>query len=94
MVIALTGFSFDGNTENGGVVVKLGIYRVQGAWIAKKNVRKSWRDGEGCIKYDGKIMCEKGDTYMVDCTVTVADAGTLDAQNLFLKYLFKEYILP
>ena len=41
MVIALTGFSFDGNTENGGVGVKLGVYRVQGAQLVKKTARKT-----------------------------------------------------
>ena len=40
MMVALTGFAFDGNTENGGVGVKLGIYSVQGTQISKKTVRK------------------------------------------------------
>ena len=31
---------------------------------------------------------------MVDCTVTGADAGTLDAPKFSLKYLSKEHILP
>ena len=39
MAVALTGFAFDGNTENVEVGAKLGIYRVQGAQIAKKTVR-------------------------------------------------------
>ena len=46
MTVSLTGFAFDGNTENGGVDVKLGIYRVQGARIAKKTVRKNCQDRE------------------------------------------------
>ena len=29
MEVALTRFAFDGNMENGGVGIKLGIYRVQ-----------------------------------------------------------------
>ena len=66
MAIALAGFAFDGKMQNGGVGVNLGIYRVQGAQILKKTVGKSRRDREGKIKYDGEIMREKGDAYMVD----------------------------
>ena len=47
MTVSLTGFSFDGKTENGGVDVKIGIYRVQVSRIAKKTVRNFCRDGEG-----------------------------------------------
>ena len=46
--------------------VNLGIYSMQGAQILKKTVGKSRRDREGKIKYDGEIMREKGDAYMVD----------------------------
>ena len=94
MVVALTGFAFDGNTENGGVGVKAGIYRVQGSRIAKKTVREICRDGEGKIKYDGEIMREKDDAYLVDCTVIGVDAGTSDAQKFSLKSLFEEHISP
>ena len=94
MAVALTGFAFDGNMENGGVGVKVGIYRVQGARISKKTVREIFRDGEGKIKYGGEIMCDKYDTYMVDCTVTGTDASTLDAPKFSLKYLFEEHIFP
>ena len=94
MDVALKVFAFDGNTDNIGVGVKLGIYRVQGARIAKKTVRKICRDGEGKIKYDDEIMCEKFDAYMMDCTVTGSDAGTLDALKFSLKYLFEEHIFP
>ena len=90
----MTGFVFDGNMENGVVGVKLGIYRVQGARIAKKTVKKIRRDGKGKIKYDGEIMHEKGDAYMVDCTVTGLYAGTSDAPKFSLKYLFGEHIFP
>ena len=94
MVVSLKGFTFDGEMDNGGVGVKLGIYRVQGARIAKKTVRKSRCDGEGKIKYDGEIMREKSNAYIVDCTVTGSDAGTSNAPKLSLKYLFKYHIFP
>ena len=93
-VVALKNFSFDGNMDNVGVVVKLIIYRVQGAWIVKKTVRKSWRDREGHIKYNGEIMRKKVGAYMVDCTVTGADYGTSDEPKFSLKYMFEEQIFP
>ena len=79
MAVAFTCFSFDGNMDNVGVVVKLGVYPVQEARIAKKTVRKIRRDGEVKIKYNGEIMCDKVYSYMVDCTVTGLDSGTSDA---------------
>ena len=94
MAVALTGFAFDGNMENGVVGVKLGIYRVQGAQLAKKTVRKIRRDGEGKIKYNGEIMRKKGDAYMVNCTVKGADTGTSDAPKFSLKYMFEEHTFP
>ena len=89
MAFALTGFAFYGNTENGGVGVKIGIYHVQGAQVANKTARKSRRDGEGRIKYDGEIISEKVYVYMVDCTMTGENAGTLDTPKLSFKCLFK-----
>ena len=94
MAVALSGFAFDGNMENGGVGVNLGIYRVQGARIVKKTVRKSCRDGEGKIKYNGEIVHEKDYTYMVYCTATGSYAGTSDAPKFSLKSLFEEHIFP
>ena len=47
---------------------------MQGLQIAKKTLRESGCDGEVEIKYDGENMCEKGNAYMVDCTVRVVDA--------------------
>ena len=73
--------------------VKLGIYCVQGVIIGKKTVRKSQRDGEGEIKYDGEIIRKKGDAYMVDFIVTGADSRTYNAPNLSLKSMFEEYIV-
>ena len=62
--------------------------------IMKMTVRKSCRDREGKVKYYGEIMHEKGDVYMVDCTVTGEDAGTSYAPKFSLKYLFEEHIFP
>ena len=94
MAVAFPGFSFDGNMENVGVGVKIGIYCVKGAWIPKKTVRKSCRDGEGKIKYNGEIMRDKFDAYMVNCTVKGADTGTSDAPKFSLKSLFEYHTSP
>ena len=94
MAVSLTIFSFDGNMDIGGVGVKVGIYRVQGARIMKKNVRKSRRDGEGKIKYDGEIMRKKSDRYMVDFTVTGSYDVTSDAPKFSLKSLFDYHTPP
>jgi hypothetical protein len=69
MAVAFTAFTFDQSAENGGEGVKLGFYRVQGARVAKKNVKKSRRDKNGNIKYDGEIVRQKGDAYLFDCNV-------------------------
>ena len=39
-------------------------------------------------------MCEKGDAYMADCTVTGVYDRTSDAPKFSLKYLFEGQILP
>ncbi len=36
MAVAITGYAFDGSPANGGDGLKIGIYRVQAARIAKK----------------------------------------------------------
>ena len=77
----MTGFSFEGSMDNGGVGVNLSVYHVQGVRITKKTAGKSRCDGEGRIKYDGEIMRNKGDDYMVDCTMTGADTITPDEKD-------------
>lgn len=47
MVVAFTAYAFDSNIENGGHGLKLGLFRVQGARVAKKLVRKSRRTDDG-----------------------------------------------
>jgi hypothetical protein len=59
--------------------LKLGFFCVQLARVAAKRVRKSWRDEFGQLWYDGEVLREKGDIYLVDSTVTGSDAGTCRA---------------
>lgn len=94
MVAAFTAYAFKGNPENGGDGVKIGIFRVQGARIAKKDVRESRRDEDGKLKYDGKIVRMKGDAYLVDCNVTGSDEGTSDKPKFALLALYRDHVFP
>lgn len=77
-VVACTVFAFDRNPENGGVSAKIGMWQCQAAQIAKRGIKESRLDEEGNFKYDGAIICKKGDAYMVDCNVIGADKDTSD----------------
>lgn len=92
MVVAVTAYAFDSNVENGGDGLKLGLFRVQGARVAKMLVRKSRRTEEGRIKRDGNIVRRKGDVYLVDCTVTGSNSGTSSDPKFSLKELFEEVV--
>ena len=78
MVIAVTGFAFKESMKNGGHVVKIMMHRVQGACLAKKRVREGQKTPGGQQVYDGIVLWEKEDLYMVDCNVTGSNAGTSD----------------
>jgi len=94
MALAVTAYAFDGNVNNGGDGLKLGLWRVQVARIAKRQQRASSKTAEGRTKYDGEILREKGDTYLVDCTVTGSNEGTSDEPKFLLKLIFETVIFP
>jgi hypothetical protein len=94
MTVALTGFAFEDCMENGGIGVKVGFYRVQGARIAKKRVRQSRRTDDGRLVYDGPMIQENDDVYMVDCNVTGSDSGTSDSPKFDLVSLFSDTVFP
>jgi hypothetical protein len=80
MAVAFTGYTVDDHhVRNGGDGLKLGFFRVQPAQVAAKWVRKSWQDEFRQLRYDGEVLREKGDMYLVDSTVTGSDAGTCRA---------------
>ena len=57
-----------------------GFCRVQeGARILKHSVRKSRRDENSNLKYNGKTVRKKDELHLVDCNVTGSDSGTSDA---------------
>jgi hypothetical protein len=65
--LAFTGCAFDGDYEEGGHGLELGLFRCNGARVAKKTVKESRRDDNNNLKYDGSIVREKGNVYFVDC---------------------------
>ena len=50
MLTAFSGFAFEDSMENGGEVVKLGIFRAQSYKVAKKLVRESVRQADGLMR--------------------------------------------
>ena len=94
MVIAVTGFAFKESMENGGHGVKIMMHRVQGARLAKKRVRAGRKTPGGQQVYDGIVLREKGDVYMVDCNVTGSDASTSDKPKFSLgDFLSTRFVL-
>ena len=49
---------------------------------------------QGNLHYDGKVLREKGDVYMVDCNVTGSDPGTASDPKFPLKDLFQYTLFP
>ena len=49
MAVAFTAYAFDANVENGGHGIKIGLYRVQAARVAQRDVGESRHDENGSI---------------------------------------------
>jgi hypothetical protein len=92
MAVAFTAFAFDESIEDGGRGVKLGFYRVQEARAARKLVKKNRRDENG--RYDGGIIRDEGDTYLIDGNVAGSDEWTWDKPKFCLSTLFQNHIFP
>ena len=94
MDVAFMAYAFDLNVENGSDGAKIGCFHIQGACIAKRDVRQSHKTNNGKTHYDGPIVCNKGDAYLIDCNVTGLDEGTSDKPNFSLLALFRENVFP
>ena len=94
MLVAVTGYEFNGDIDEGGDGLKLGIYRVQVARVAQKMQRAASRNNDGKLKYGGEILRLKGDCYMVDSTVTGSNEGTSNEPKFSLKSLFLRTLFP
>jgi hypothetical protein len=93
MVVAVTGYAFDGAVENGGHGLKLGMWRVQAARVAKRRQREATREPDtGKLRYNGDVVREKGDCYLIDTTVTGSDEGTSESPKFSLKALFEQHL--
>jgi hypothetical protein len=72
-----------------------GFWRVQeGARISKHSVRKSRRDENSNLKYNGNTVRKKDELHLVDCNVAGSDSGTSDAPKYALLDLFRDIISP
>ncbi len=68
------------------------VQRIVSDALAKKQVRQSRRTTDGKLKYDGPIIRNAGDAYMIDCNVTGTDEGTSDQPKFALLRLFMDHI--
>ena len=94
MCVAFTAYGYDSSFKNGGKGVKLGFYCMQGARVAKKQVKQRSHDENGSIHFDGEIIREKGDAYLIDCNVTGSDEETSDHSKFSLMSLFRDHVFP
>lgn len=94
MCIAITGYAFKNLMENGGDSLKLGFHRCEAAKIVKRQVRACRTTEDGKRRFNGQVIREKGETYMVDCNVTGADDGTSDNPKFALLSLFCDGLFP
>jgi hypothetical protein len=94
MAVTMTGYAFDGSPANGGDGLKIGIYRVQAARIAKKEQRQSDRNAVGILRYNGPILRRKGDYYFVNVNVTVSVEGTSNKPKFTLISLLEKTVFP
>ena len=93
MGICTLGFAFVDNVENGGTGIKIDLSRCQSNKVAGRKQRAARRDQEtGRIVYDGEILRQKGDLYLVDCNVTGSTCGTSDDPKFALLSYFHELV--
>ena len=94
LAVAFTAFAFDSSVKNGGHGVKIGLYGVQAARVAQRDVRESRLDENGSRGCDGDVFRMRGDAYLVDCNVTGSDEGTSNNPKFSLLALFRDQVFP
>ena len=94
MTVTFMAYAFNYNVENGSNRMKIGIFHIQGACIAKRDVRQSHKTNDSKTCYNGSIACNKGDAYLIDCNMTGLDEGTSDKPKFSLMALFREKLFP
>ena len=94
MVHATVGFAFDGTPESGGDGIKISLDRCMCARVALKQQRKSTRDADGKLHYDGDVIRDKGDIYQVAGNVTGSSQGTSTNPKYALRDLWQHRSRP
>jgi hypothetical protein len=80
MAHATVGFCFEGNPENGGEGLLIGLNRCQAFKVAQKAY--------------GGVKIVKGDCLLTDCNVTGTDVGSPDKPKFALRALWEYGLLP
>jgi hypothetical protein len=83
MAHATVGYLFNGNPENGGEGLLLGLNRCQAFKVAQRSYK-----GKGGSKVT------KGGCLLTDCNVTGTDTGTPDKPKFALRQLWEYSLLP
>ena len=96
MMVAFVGFAFHGCIESGGTGIKLGLYRAERPRVClKKGGVRERRDlPDGTYKFDGAVVREYEEAYMIDCAVTGSARGTPSSPKFDLLTLFKDRVFP
>ena len=93
MGIAVVGYAFDGTPDNGGIGVKIAFTRAQAAKIASKiQPAASGVNANGNTVFQGEILRNVNDKYMVDVCVTGSNSGTTDNPKFALLPFFQSEI--
>ena len=93
MGVAFVCFAFEDCIENGGVAMKLEFLRAQSHKVAERQVREGSRnDVTGRMEYNGDIVRNRDDTYLVDCCVTGSNEGSADNPKFPLLNAFRDNI--
>jgi hypothetical protein len=83
MAHATVGYLFNGDPENGGEGLLIGLNRCQAFKVAQRSYT-----GKGGTKV------AKGDYILTDCNVTGIDTGTPDKPKFALRHLWEYGLLP
>ena len=94
MMTTFTAMAFEDSIENGGEVVKLGMFRAQSFKVAEKTAREGVRQEDGSLRMTGAIKRKKDDLYLVDCAVTGSSDGTAKDPKCALQRIFEHNIFP
>ena len=63
MLLAITGYAFEDNMENGGTGVLIGIHRIESARIAQQSQRETVYHDDGSHSFSGPWKRRKGDVH-------------------------------